>query len=135
MRMKGGGAYFLISRSLGPRICLVIAFVFFLAQAVSVAMYIIGFTEAFMDTFLGVSLSATQIATIVKYPDFPLRIHRRGLDHQGAVRHFCFIAVGHWFLFGGAISDASYENLATNFSPSFRENDNLFTMFALFFQR
>ncbi len=43
---RGEGAYFLISRSLGVEFGGSIGVVFFLAQAISVAMYVIGFTEA-----------------------------------------------------------------------------------------
>ena len=50
-RVKGGGAYYLISRSLGVEFGGGIAFVFFLAQSVSVAMYVIGFTEAFVAAY------------------------------------------------------------------------------------
>ena len=39
---KGGGAYFLISRSLGVEFGAAIGIVFFLAQAISVAMYVLG---------------------------------------------------------------------------------------------
>ena len=54
---KAGGAYYLISRSLGVEFGGGIALVFYLAQAISVAMYVIGFAEAFVATFpdLGVS--------------------------------------------------------------------------------
>lgn len=45
--VKGGGAYFLISRSLGVEFGGAIGLVFFLAQAISVAMYVIGFAEAY----------------------------------------------------------------------------------------
>ena len=45
-RVKGGGAYYLISRSLGVEFGGAIGVVFFLAQAIAVAMYVIGFTEA-----------------------------------------------------------------------------------------
>ena len=44
-KVKGGGAYFLISRSLGAEFGGAIGIVFFLAQAISVAMYVIGFAE------------------------------------------------------------------------------------------
>ena len=64
-KVKGGGAYFLISRSLGAEFGGAIGIVFFFAQAISVAMYVIGFTEAFVDTFaMGPDLFKT-VATIV----------------------------------------------------------------------
>ena len=42
MRVKGGGAYYLISRSLGPEFGGVIAVFFFIAQAVAVTLYVFG---------------------------------------------------------------------------------------------
>ena len=49
-RVKGGGAYYLISRSLGVEFGGAIGVVFYLAQAISVSMYVIGFTEALVAT-------------------------------------------------------------------------------------
>lgn len=49
--IKGGGAYFLISRVLGPGFGTAIGIALFLAQALSVPFYIIGFTEALTDSF------------------------------------------------------------------------------------
>ena len=46
IEMKGGGVYFMISRVLGPDFGGSIGITLFLAQAVGVAFYIIGFTEA-----------------------------------------------------------------------------------------
>ena len=51
--VKGGGAYFLISRSLGVEFGGAIGLVFFLAQAISVAMYVIGFAEAYVASIPG----------------------------------------------------------------------------------
>ncbi len=46
-RVEGGGEYFIISRSFGMNIGATIGFALFLSQAISVAFYIIAFTEAF----------------------------------------------------------------------------------------
>ena len=51
IRVGGGGAYFLISRSLGLEIGGSVGLPLFLAQAVSVAFYIIGFAESLTNIF------------------------------------------------------------------------------------
>ncbi len=48
-RVKAGGLYYMISRTLGPDFGGSIGLTLFLAQAVSVAFYTIGFTEALLD--------------------------------------------------------------------------------------
>jgi len=45
-KMKGGGSYFLISRSLGPSLGAGVGFCFFLANSLGAAMYILGCVEA-----------------------------------------------------------------------------------------
>ncbi len=49
--VAGGGAYFLISRALGPEFGGAIGLALFCAQAISVPFYILGFTEALIRTF------------------------------------------------------------------------------------
>ena len=51
MQVKGGGAYFMVSRSFGVEIGAAIGIPLFLSQAVGVAFYVVGFTEAFMLEF------------------------------------------------------------------------------------
>ena len=46
-RVEGGGEYFIISRSFGLNIGATIGIALFFSQAISVAFYIIAFTEAF----------------------------------------------------------------------------------------
>ena len=46
-RVEGGGEYFIISRSFGLNIGATIGLALFLSQAISVAFYVIAFTEAF----------------------------------------------------------------------------------------
>ncbi|MGD9224438.1 MAG: hypothetical protein PVH22_14380, partial [Desulfobacteraceae bacterium] len=49
--VQGGGAYFLISRSLGPELGGAIGVALFCAQAISVPFYLLGFTEALVRSF------------------------------------------------------------------------------------
>lgn len=53
MLVRTGGAYYMISRTLGLEIGGAIGIPLYLSQAISVAFYIIGFTEAFITTFPG----------------------------------------------------------------------------------
>src|SRR6056297_2860977 len=46
-RVEGGGEYFIISRSFGLNIGATIGIALFLSQAISVAFYVIAFTESF----------------------------------------------------------------------------------------
>ena len=50
-RVEGGGEYFIISRSFGLNIGATIGFSLFLSQAISVAFYVIAFTETFEFLF------------------------------------------------------------------------------------
>lgn len=50
-RVEGGGEYFIISRSFGLNIGATIGMALFLSQAISVAFYVIAFTEAFSVFF------------------------------------------------------------------------------------
>ena len=47
-KVEGGGAYYIISRSFGLNIGAVIGITLFLSQAISVAFYIIAFSESLM---------------------------------------------------------------------------------------
>lgn len=46
---SSGGAYYLISRSLGPEFGGSIGLIFAFANAVAVAMYVVGFAETVVD--------------------------------------------------------------------------------------
>ena len=51
-RVKGGGEYYIISRSFGLNIGSTIGIALYLSQAISVAFYVIAFTEAFEPVFI-----------------------------------------------------------------------------------
>ena len=57
-QIKGGGTYYMISRSLGPEFGGSIGLIFSLANAVACAMYVVGFCESMNDLLksLGASI-------------------------------------------------------------------------------
>jgi amino acid transporter len=65
LRVKGGGDYYLISRTLGVEFGGAIGIVLFLAQSVSIAFYSIGFAEAFTSMLTKASWASVQIVAIL----------------------------------------------------------------------
>jgi len=61
--VKTGGAYFMISRSLGVEIGGAIGIPLYLAQAFSIALYIIGFSESIVSIFPHVNIKLVGIVT------------------------------------------------------------------------
>lgn len=66
IRIGGGGAYFLVSRSLGPEIGGAVGISLFFAQTFSISFYIIGFTKALsmLPALSGVSLPVLNLITL-----------------------------------------------------------------------
>jgi amino acid transporter len=81
MHVRTGGAYYMISRTLGIEIGGAIGIPLYFSQAISVAFYIIGFSEAFTSTFpiVDARLLSTALAVVFGLfayvgADFALRI-------------------------------------------------------------
>ncbi|MEX2607310.1 MAG: amino acid permease, partial [Kiritimatiellia bacterium] len=132
-RVRGGGAYFMISRTLGVAPGGAIGLVLYLAQSVSVAMYVIGFTEAFAATFPGMDLSFRLIASIVNLlvilcvcvgAGWTIRLQYGIL----AVLALSLISFGL-----GAAPQWSSIQFLENLRPGYTPNVDVRIMFALFF--
>lgn len=63
--VKGGGAYYMISRSLGIETGGAVGIPLFIAQALSVALYVIGFAESMVEVFPFLSLKLVGIIVTV----------------------------------------------------------------------
>lgn len=63
--VKSGGAYFMISRSLGIEIGGAIGIPLYLAQAFSIALYIIGFSESIVSIFPNIHIKLVGIVTTI----------------------------------------------------------------------
>ncbi len=150
LEMRGGGVYFMISRVLGPDFGGSIGITLFFAQAVGVAFYVIGFTEA-VFTVLQPLLAMVQlwgkdgnqlaallhlqqaISSVVVTGLFVLTF--KGADvairAQYAVLVILLVAVAS-FLLGGVLN-FNAENLAAAKTPAFSHGMGFWTAFAIFF--
>jgi amino acid transporter len=132
-RVRAGGAYYLISRSLGPEFGGGIALVFYLAQAISVAMYVIGFAEAFVTTFSGLGLTQREVASIANLAVFAVVIVGAGWTIKVQYGILAVLALALLSFWIGAAGTFSPARLAANWTPAYLPRENIVTMFALFF--
>ena len=127
-RLQGGGAYFLISRSLGVEFGGVIGIVLFLAQAVSVSMYIIGFIEAFVSGFPNSGLSSREVSTIVNFICFICVFIGAGWTIRMQYGILAILVLSILAFFAGAIPKVSMANLVSNSVSSYAEGSSMFAM-------
>lgn len=132
-RVKGGGAYYLISRSLGVEFGGAIGVLFFLAQAVSVAMYVIGFTEAVTGTFPSLQDRFIEVASFMNVAVFACVYIGAGwtVRLQYGILAVLVASLASFYL--GATGDFDPAVLNDNLSSRFLDGDSVYTMFALFF--
>ena len=129
MNVRTGGNYYLISRSLGLEIGGAIGIPLYLSQAISVAFYIIGFTEALLSVPFFQAFDPRLISTIVVLAfgliayigaDFALRI-------QFVVLAALVLAILSFFAGGWG------DFVSPTLSASFTENVGFWAVFAVFF--
>jgi amino acid transporter/nucleotide-binding universal stress UspA family protein len=132
-RVKGGGAYYLISRSLGVEFGGAIGIVFFLAQAISVAMYVIGCADAFVGSTGLQTIPVAVVATVINVAVFACVYV--GADWTIKIQYFILAALGLALISFhlGAAHAFDWNLLQANAAPAYTPGENLLTMFALFF--
>lgn len=133
MRVQGGGAYFLISRSLGVEFGGVIAIFFYIAQAVAVTLYVVGFTEALFSAFPDMDVSFRTVATITNCLVFGCVYIGAGwtIRLQYAILGILLVSIASFY--AGALTAFSPEILQANLAPSWQPGRTFFPVFALFF--
>jgi len=118
-QVRGGGAYFMISRVLGAEFGGAIGLCLFFAQALSVPFYILGFTEAVVRTFPSlessfewISLTSAGLLFVVAYVGAGWAI-RTQLLIMAVLGAAIVVTVG------GVATDFSTETFAANWSSGY----------------
>ncbi|XP_006808596.2 solute carrier family 12 member 3-like isoform X2 [Neolamprologus brichardi] len=152
-RVKSGGTYFMISRTLGPELGASIGLIFSIANALAVALHTVGFSEVVRDlmrsygTIMVDALNDVRIIGVVTVTIL-LFITFGGMDWEAKAQIFFFIVLMASFAdylvgtlippslqkrsqgFFGYNKDVFIENL----TPNWRGPDgNFFRQFAIFF--
>ena len=133
MRVKGGGAYYLISRSLGVESGGVIAVFFYIAQAVAVTLYVVGFTEAVFSAFPDIDMSFRTVSTMVHIIVFVCVYIGAGWTIRLQYGILAILALSVLSFFIGAGMGFSPQILAANLSAEWSPSYSFFAVFALFF--
>ncbi len=131
--VKGGGAYYLISRSLGVEFGGGIAFVFYAAQAVSVALYVLGFAEAFTAAFPSSPLDQRTVATLANLATFATVMVGAGWTIKIQYAILAVLALSLVSFAGGVADTWSLARFDDNFAAGYSPGESIATMFALFF--
>uniref|UniRef100_A0A6Q2XWC9 Solute carrier family 12 member 2 n=1 Tax=Esox lucius TaxID=8010 RepID=A0A6Q2XWC9_ESOLU len=149
--VRGGGAYYLISRSLGPEFGGSIGLIFAFANAVAVAMYVVGFAETVVELLSSTDCIMTDeindiriVGTITVI--LLLGISVAGMEWEAKAQIFLLIvlitAIFNYFI-GTFIPLKSKEAqgffgynsaiMMENMGPDFRGTESFFSVFAIFF--
>lgn len=135
-KVKGGGAYYLISRSLGAEFGGAIGIVFFLAQAISVAIYVLGFTEV-LHPMLGGVVPEKLLAVLTNVVVFACVYIGAGWTIKVQYFILATLVLSLISFFVGGVSEFSWGNFTENLQPHYLQTpetkESMFTMFALFF--
>ena len=138
-RVEGGGEYFIISRSFGLNIGATIGLALFLSQAISVAFYIIAFTEAFEPVFNWLLSTydlflPRQVISVPSMLLLSVLILKKGANLGVKALYFVaailFASLILFFL--GDTAHASTSDFSL-FKAEFRNSDQFFVIFAIIF--
>ena len=132
-QVEGGGAYFLISRSLGPSYGGAIGLALFLAQALSVPFYVIGFAMAVVAAFP--SMSGEFISVGFATATLLLVINYFGANLAIKAQYFILavLMLSIVVFLGGALGDFSLAGVSANWAPEYTEGNDFWVIFAIFF--
>ena len=130
--VKGGGAYYLISRVLGPSFGTSIGLTLFISQTLAIPFNILGASEAIIDGWPGLRPWFPLVNTVLGV--LLMLLVWKGADWAIKAQYFIMgvLALSVIFFLAGPLGEFSWENLRTNWGPV-SDSVNLVTFFAIFF--
>ena len=138
-RVEGGGEYFIISRSFGLNIGATIGIALFMSQAISVAFYVIAFTESFEFLFNFIKekydfILPRQVISIPAMTLLAILILKKGanLGVKALYIVVAILAISLVMFFLGTTEYAEQTNYTLE-SAAFRNKDSFFIVFAIIF--
>ena len=138
-RVEGGGEYFIISRSFGLNIGATIGIALFLSQAISVAFYIIAFTESFEFLFNWIAakydfMLPRQVVSIPVFIGLAILILKKGANLGVKALYVIvgILAVSLVLFFLGGTEHAETSSFGLS-NAQFRNPNQFFIVFAIVF--
>jgi len=132
--VAGGGAYFLISRALGPQFGGAIGLALFLAQALSVPFYVLGFTNSLVASFPSLSSWFVPIALGTAAILFAVNIISSGFAIRVQYVVMTMLALAIVSFLGGALLLFDPALFRANLYPSYsKPTIGFWTVFAIYF--
>ncbi|HCC71295.1 MAG TPA: amino acid permease [Bacteroidales bacterium] len=138
-RVEGGGEYFIISRSFGLNIGATIGIALFLSQAISVAFYVIAFTESFefFFNFIKEKFNFTlprQVISIPAMTALAILILKKGanLGVKALYVVVAILAISLVLFFLGSTQYSAESDFSLG-SAVFRNKESFFIVFAIIF--
>uniref|UniRef100_A0A3Q0SX90 Solute carrier family 12 member 1 n=1 Tax=Amphilophus citrinellus TaxID=61819 RepID=A0A3Q0SX90_AMPCI len=150
--VRGGGAYYMISRSLGPEFGGSIGLIFAFANAVGVSMYVVGFAETVVDLLKENSAIMVDEINDIRIIGcitvvLLLGISVAGMEWEAKAQILLLVIllVAIVNVFVGTVIPATKEKksqgffnynskiFAENFIPNFSDGETFFSVFAIFF--
>jgi len=129
----GGGAYFLISRTLGPQFGGAIGLTLYLAQALSVPFYVLAFTNALVQAFPGLAQGFVLIALGTAGILFVINL----ISTQAAIRSqylvMTLLTLAIVAFMGGSLARFDINIFRANLGPGYTENISFWIVFAIYF--
>jgi amino acid transporter len=130
-RVRTGGAYYMISRSLGIETGGAVGIPLFLAQALSVALYTVGFAEAVVGAFPTVDARAVGIVTTILVAALALVSAKAAIRSQYII--MAAIALSLLSLILGSPLDPGASDMAQVVGAVEETRESFWVVFAVFF--